>query len=1354
MRKRVSEIIAMSLLCACLALAGTTALAVAGLLDVGPAAQAQESGGGQQAAADADGGGKAEPEAELTEWQKARIAEYEDARDAAAGASGQAAQGMISGLAPRMNVGASTQFTVEATGLNTYFWHGYVFHVRSLDSDGSISTGGIGFNSGCSSTVTSATAPRRASTYSETLTLHACAAGRYQVTSHLRLINYDEEPEDPEYVTTVDTDSVIVTVVGGPTPTDTPTPTTPAPTLSAPPAPSNFRVTSTGLTSARLAWSAQSNISRFQISGGPRNVHPTRSSASFTVTGLTCGTAYTFSIRAEGDDTNTKGWSAWSSASGTTSACPPPVITISSNHRSVTEGQNARFTLRANRAPASNLTVSVRVTESGSFISGRKPTSVTISANRRTATLTVATNNDSADENHGSITAQALSGTGYTVSSTASSARVTVLDNDPPSVSISWNRSPIDEGQNAEFTLTASTAPTSNLTVAVRVTEDGSFISGTKPTSVRISRGSRTATLTVRTTNDRTDEDHGSITARVRSGTGYTVGSPSFARVTVRDDDDADKFPAFGTTTTISDKTWTHNKAITNFTLPRATGGDGTLTYSLSRSGQSSGASALPAGVSRSAHSVSGTPSALLANTTFTWTATDSDGDKASLTFKIKVLPQVSIARKKAEVAEGQRAEFILTASAAPLANLAVTVRVTQSGTFISGTAPVSATISAGQTTATLSVPTTKDSVDEADGSVRAEVRTGTGYAVGSAASASVSVRDTPRISIAAGTSPVTEGANATFTITAAGAPLSSISIPVSVTQSGAFIKGTKPTRVTIAANGTTATLTVATENDATDETNGSITATLSGNAASPYVVVSGSSSASVTVNDNDVKLAMPANFTVTPLPQRKARLDWPMVTGAPKYRIEITGGGASGAFILTHNNAPAVSSEIDLDSILNGKGLADANAYQFKVKAIYDTDNSDASDPYVDSDFSSVVEVRDTPIISINGDSSGRADRKGQAVVTWNAVTGATVYTLRWRKLPRHKVQERFLGFNVSRLVPHSDDRWRPQAAGEGDWSEPLRVSGTTSTIGGLDLGDVYAFQLNYTTANGQGFSVREAYVWPSNGFPSDRVATYPFFGHWPSKAYSYTICRNTFPTGTQDRWVSLINAAFGAWSTSTSGVVTAVSTTSDHCEEAPMKIVGSLFNDHNEVIMVDTTDIGYEDFTAFVEGFITEGRIRRFLRGAGALLTNRDQIRYTLPYCIFDQGTHKANACVVSPSYVKVLGPQASTDLTRASGSVDVLIDETPRTLNIPSDTGFNSCDGDYRAYRLVLHEAGHAFGISGFSLARLEDERSIYVMAHPTIADSVMNYDEQTHVEEPDCSPHPFDILAIQALYQTVD
>ena len=42
----------------------------------------------------------------------------------------------------------------------------------------------------------------------------------------------------------------------------------------------------------------------------------------------------------------------------------------------------------------------------------------------------------------------------------------------------------------------------------------------------------------------------------------------------------------------------------------------------------------------------------------------------------------------------------------------------------------------------------------------------------------------------------------------------------------------------------------------------------------------------------------------------------------------------------------------------------------------------------------------------------------------------------------------------------------------------------------------------------------------------------------------------------------------------------------------------------------------------------------------------------------------------------------------------------------------------------------------------------------MSHPTISDSVMKYDDQARTEtEPDCSPHPFDIMAMNALYQTL-
>ena len=68
------------------------------------------------------------------------------------------------------------------------------------------------------------------------------------------------------------------------------------------------------------------------------------------------------------------------------------------------------------------------------------------------------------------------------------------------------------------------------------------------------------------------------------------------------------------------------------------------------------------------------------------------------------------------------------------------------------------------------------------------------------------------------------------------------------------------------------------------------------------------------------------------------------------------------------------------------------------------------------------------------------------------------------------------------------------------------------------------------------------------------------------------------------------------------------------------------------------------------------------------------------------------------------------------------------------------FNTCphtsDRYNYPYSSLVHEAGHALGI---------------YPGHPEMPDSIMNYSGQT---EPDCSPHPLDIMAIYALYQSVD
>ena len=115
-------------------------------------------------------------------------------------------------------------------------------------------------------------------------------------------------------------------------------------------------------------------------------------------------------------------------------------------------------------------------------------------------------------------------------------------------VTIAAGTTPVTEGADAEFTLTRSGTPTADLPVNVSAadTPSGAYISGTPPSTVTFTGTNTTVTYTVNTDPDSTHEAHGSITATVGSGTGYTVGADSSATVAVLDDDNS---PATGTVT-------------------------------------------------------------------------------------------------------------------------------------------------------------------------------------------------------------------------------------------------------------------------------------------------------------------------------------------------------------------------------------------------------------------------------------------------------------------------------------------------------------------------------------------------------------------------------------------------------------------------------------------------------------------------------------------------------------------------------------------------------------------------------------------------------------------------------------
>ena len=226
---------------------------------------------------------------------------------------------------------------------------------------------------------------------------------------------------------------------------------------------------------------------------------------------------------------------------------PPtvPQITVQGGS-AVTEGGNAVFTVSASSGPATALTVTLTVADDGSsdFLaqSDEGEKTVTIAAGQTSATLTLNTQDDSADEADGSVTATVSSGAGYTVGS-PSTATVAVSDNDPtpqgtPVVRIAAGAD-VTEGGNAQFTLTASPAPTASITVGVAVTQSGAFATSgqTGARTVTIGTGG-TASLTVATDDDSADETNGGITAAVQTGAGYTVHATQNAATVAVDDND------------------------------------------------------------------------------------------------------------------------------------------------------------------------------------------------------------------------------------------------------------------------------------------------------------------------------------------------------------------------------------------------------------------------------------------------------------------------------------------------------------------------------------------------------------------------------------------------------------------------------------------------------------------------------------------------------------------------------------------------------------------------------------------------------------------------------------------------
>ena len=354
----------------------------------------------------------------------------------------------------------------------------------------------------------------------------------------------------------------------------------------------------------------------------------------------------------------------------------------------------------------------------------------------------------------------------------------TILNDDTvslPEVTIAAGPSPVTEGADASFTVTASPAPASALTVKLTVSQSGNFAtSGSTGSSKTVSvPTSGSATHSVSTVNDNTDENNGSVTVTVNADTGYTVGTANSATVTVNDNDTA------GVTVSQSGRTVAENGGTATYTVGLDTRPAGQVIITVTAGGAAfvdgPGGNANPKAKDTLTFTTSNWSTAQtvtitgqndnIVNTggertqtiTHTIEAGDGDGQKyRPVSFSSLSIPSVTVTVTDDDapstpeltitggsaVTEGGDASFVIASNPAPSSSITVAYTVSQSGAFVASGQLGDKTRSISAASTTVAIPTEDDNLDEANGSVTVTLNNGNGYTVGSANSATVTVND------------------------------------------------------------------------------------------------------------------------------------------------------------------------------------------------------------------------------------------------------------------------------------------------------------------------------------------------------------------------------------------------------------------------------------------------------------------------------------------------------------------------------------------------------------------------------------------------------------------------------------
>ena len=561
--------------------------------------------------------------------------------------------------------------------------------------------------------------------------------------------------------------------------------------------------------------------------------------------------------------------------------------------------------------------------------------------------------------------------------------------------------SPVEEGEDAQFTVTRTEDTAGALTVRYSVSESGEMVASDEEgnKTVDFANGESEKTVTVPTVEDTVPEADSEVTLTLIRFNTYNVGTDETAKVTVEDDDNAAP-----SVTVASDGDVTEGDTVT-FTLTRTGGTAQTLDvdYDVAATGDfgvttGAGTATFPANSATvqvsvattgdDTHEAHGSVTVTLTEDTSadpayllgapsTATAAVEDDDDSPATGTVTVTTATTFTEGETLTADTSgindadglaNATYVYQWVRTPAGGSDADISGATGATYVPVFADAGATLK-------VKVTVTDDEGHEAE--------------FESAPTAVVEAAPRPSVTVASD-GDVTEGDTVTFTLTRTGDTAQTLDVAYDVAATGDFgvTTGAGTAVWTFPANSATVQVSVATTGDDTHEAHGSVTVTLTEDtSADPAYLLGAPATATAAVEDDDDS---PATGTVT-VTTATTFTEGETLT-ADTSGINDADGLANATYVYQWVRTPAGGSDADISGATGATYVpvfADAGA-TLKVKVTVTDDEGHEAE--FESAPTAVVEAAPRPSVTVASD--GDVTEGSPAVFTLTR-TGATAEEL-----------------------------------------------------------------------------------------------------------------------------------------------------------------------------------------------------------------------------------------------------------------------------------------------------------------------------------------------------------------------